>query len=304
MVNLVGNTMNSMTGFASLKGQLGAYSWGWDIRAVNGKGLDLRLRVPDWIEGLEAQVRSAVTAAVGRGNVALALRVQREDAAAPLRVNTAQLERVMQALSEIEEAAHHAHVSLSGTSAADILSLRGVMDASAAEDEDTSDLLAALTAELPDLLAAFNAMRSAEGIALRQVLLDQMDEIEHLTAKAALAAEARKPQVAQALRANLARVLGNSDGADPERVAQELAMLAVKADVTEEIDRLGAHITAGRDLLGAKGPIGRKLDFLTQEFNREANTLCSKAQSTDLTRIGLDLKAVIDQMREQVQNVE
>ncbi len=119
-----------------------------------------------------------------------------------------------------------------------------------------------------------------------------------------VAAEARRADVAENLRVQLARVLDNSDGADETRVAQELAMLAVKADVTEEIDRLGAHVKAARDLLVAGSPIGRKLDFLSQEFNREANTICSKAQSVELTTIGLELKAVIDQMREQVQNVE
>jgi uncharacterized protein (TIGR00255 family) len=304
MVNLMSGAVNSMTGFAALKGQTGAYSWGWDIRSVNGKGLDLRLRVPDWIDGLESAVRGAVTAAVTRGNISLALRVQREDALVPLRVNPTQLARVMEALAEIEEAAHVAHVSLSGTSAAEVLTIRGVLETTVAEDEDTGPLLAALLADLPVLLSEFNAMRAAEGAALRSVLLDQMAMIERLTAQAAAAAEARKPQVAEALRTNLARVLDNSDGADPARVSQELAMLAVKADVTEEIDRLGAHIKAARDLLAANGAIGRKLDFMTQEFNREANTLCSKAASTDLTRIGLDLKAVIDQMREQVQNVE
>lgn len=304
MVNLDVQNMNSMTGFAARKGQTGAYSWGWDMRSVNGKGLDLRLRIPEWIDGLETAVRSAVTAAAARGNISLALRVQRDDAQVPLRVNAAQLARVMEALAEIEQAAHTAHVSLSGTSAAEVLSIRGVLDTTVTEDEDTGPLLAALLADLPVLLSDFNTMRAAEGAALHQVLLDQMARIEQLTADAARAAEARKPQVADTLRTNLARVLGHSDGADPTRVAQELAMLAVKADVTEEIDRLGAHIKAGRDLMSAQGPIGRKLDFLTQEFNREANTLCAKAQSTDLTRIGLDLKAVIDQMREQVQNVE
>ena len=147
-------------------------------------------------------------------------------------------------------------------------------------------------------------MRATEGAALAEVLGSQLHEVERLTGEAAKAAETRKSEMAANLRTQLSRVLENSDGADENRVAQELAMLSVKADVTEEIDRLGAHVNAARDLLKSGSPIGRKLDFLSQEFNREANTICSKAQSVVLTNLGLELKTVIDQMREQVQNVE
>ena len=147
-------------------------------------------------------------------------------------------------------------------------------------------------------------MRSTEGAALAQVLEGQLSEVASLTAEAAGLAEARKDEMAETLKRNLARVMDNTEGADEARVAQELALIAVKADVTEEIDRLTAHVQAARDLIGQGGPVGRKLDFLMQEFNREANTLCSKAQHSGLTNIGLALKAVIDQMREQVQNVE
>ncbi|HDR29098.1 endoribonuclease YicC domain-containing protein, partial [Rhodovulum sp.] len=163
---------------------------------------------------------------------------------------------------------------------------------------------AALLADLDRLIDDFTAMRAAEGAALEALLRDQLAQIADLVKDAARAAEARREHMAESLRANLARVLDNSEGADPDRVAQELAMIAVKSDVREELDRLSAHVEAARALLDADGPIGRKLDFLMQEFNREANTLCSKSQSTPLTRIGLDLKHVIDQMREQVQNVE
>ena len=147
-------------------------------------------------------------------------------------------------------------------------------------------------------------MRQTEGAQLFKVLTRQIGEIEQLATTAATLAEERKPRMAEVLRANLDRVLQNSDGVDPDRLAQELALIAVKSDVTEEIDRLSAHVAAARELLDAGGPIGRKLDFLMQEFNREANTLCSKSQSSDLTKVGLELKTVIDQMREQVQNVE
>ena len=174
----------------------------------------------------------------------------------------------------------------------------------AVEETDSKALLAAITAQLPELIASFKDMRAKEGQALEAVLADQLEQVSDLTQQAAEAAEARREEAADTLKANLARVLENADGLDESRLAQELAVLAVKSDVMEELDRLRAHVQAAKELLAQGSPVGRKLDFLMQEFNREANTLCSKAQSVDLTRIGLDLKAVIDQMREQVQNVE
>ena len=292
-----------MTGFAARNGESDGFSWAWEVRSVNAKGLDIRLRVPDWVEGLEAAVRKQVAKSVGRGNINLTLRVQRDEGSAPLNLNDVQLARVLDALSRIEDAAADSDLTLVHCTAADVLAQRGVIDTSVVQD-DTGPLLAALLEDLPPLLKDFTAMRCNEGAALDKVIHEQIDQIETLTKEAAIAAEARRDDVAETLRQNLARVLDNTDGADPDRVAQELALLAVKADVMEELDRLRAHVDAARDLMGKSGPIGRKLDFLMQEFMREANTLCSKSQSVDLTRIGLDLKAVIDQMREQVQNVE
>ncbi len=292
-----------MTGFAARNGESDGFSWAWEVRSVNAKGLDIRLRVPDWVEGLETAVRKQVAKSVGRGNINLTLRVQRDEGSAPLNLNDVQLARVLDALSRIEDAAADSDLTLVHCTAADVLAQRGVIDTSVVQD-DTGPLLAALLEDLPPLLEDFTAMRRNEGAALDKVIHEQIDQIEVLTNEAAIAAEARREDVAKTLRENLARVLDNTDGADPDRVAQELALLAVKADVMEELDRLRAHVDAARDLMGKSGPIGRKLDFLMQEFMREANTLCSKSQSVDLTRIGLDLKAVIDQMREQVQNVE
>ena len=295
--------LQSMTGFAALKGSLGAHSWTWDIRSVNAKGLDLRLRMPDWIEGLEPAVRGVLGKSMSRGSVSLGLRVQREESEGTLTLNRAQLSNVLAALHEAETLAAEQGIALSASRSADILNVRGVLE-TATDQDDSNPLREALMAQLPDLIEAFLDMRRAEGTALETVLRTQLDEIERLTADATVAAEARRAETAEALRANLARVLENADGVDEARVAQELAMIAVKADVTEELDRLRAHVDAARDLLSKGSPVGRKLDFLMQEFNREANTLCSKAQSVALTRIGLDLKTVIDQMREQVQNVE
>jgi uncharacterized protein (TIGR00255 family) len=296
----------SMTGFAARKGQGAGHGWAWDLRSVNGKGLDLRLRVPDWIDGLEAALRTELGRALGRGNVSLSLKVARDGAAegeAALSVNPTVLGAVLRALGEVENAAMGAGVTLAQATAADVLAVRGVLDSSSA-DEDTAPLRAAILADLPALLADFNAMRAAEGAALQGVIAAQLDRIDALTRAATVESEARRDATATALRDALAKVIANADGVDEARLTQELALIAVKNDVTEELDRLTAHVAAARDLLAEPGPVGRKFDFLMQEFMREANTLCSKAQALALTRIGLDLKTVIDQMREQVQNVE
>ena len=295
----------SMTGFAARKGQGAGHVWSWDIRSVNGKGLDLRLRLPDWVEGLEAALRADLQKALHRGNVSLNLRLALEagGAEAP-RLNPDALHAALVALREVETAAEAAGVAVCAPTTAEVLALRGVMDLAASDEVDTAALRALLMADVAGLLADFTAARAAEGAALRAVIAGQLDRIEALHAEAARAAAARADQAAATLREALARVLDHAEGADPARVAQELALIAVKTDVTEELDRLTAHVAAARALLAESGPVGRKFDFLMQEFMREANTLCSKAQAMDLTRIGLDLKTVIDQMREQVQNVE
>ncbi len=293
----------SMTAFAAAKGDLEGQSWAWEVRSVNGKGLDLRLRVPDWIEGLEVGVRARLSKAVARGNVSLTLRVQSEDRSGALTLNAAMLEDVLVAMAGIETRAMDCGLSLAPANAADILALRGVLETGGSA-QDTGALCRALMADFEGVLESFLEMRRAEGTALAQVLSAQLDQIEALTEQAAEVAAVRTDDLSQSFRAALARVMEAASGADEGRVAQELAMMAVKLDVTEEIDRLRAHVGAARELITQGSPVGRKLDFLSQEFNREANTLCSKAQNTGLTRIGLGLKTVIDQMREQVQNVE
>ncbi|WP_435259229.1 YicC/YloC family endoribonuclease [Thioclava sp. FR2] len=294
----------SMTGFATRKGQGLGHSWTWDMRSVNGKGLDLRLRVPDWIDGLELILRGELQKAIGRGNVSLTLKVGRDETSeSGLRVNMTILPSVLMALHDVEAAAMAAGVTLVQPTSADVLGLRGVLETTSQSD-DTSPLRAALLEDLAPLLADFTAMRSAEGLALNGVISGQLERIGQLTTEAAVEAEARREVSRANLIEAMSRVLDNVDGVDEARLAQELALIAVKNDVTEELDRLTAHVEAARGLLAETGPVGRKFDFLMQEFMREANTLCSKAQSLALTRIGLDLKTVIDQLREQVQNVE
>lgn len=297
--------MISMTGFAARRGTGAGYAWVWDLRSVNGKGLDLRLRVPDWIDGLEAGVRAELQKAIPRGNVSLTLKVTQDEARdeTAFRLNEVALGAALAAVARVETAAMAAGVTLAQATAADVLTLRGVIDA-AAQDTDTGPLRAALLADLPGLLSDFSAMRGSEGKALAAVLSAQLDRIASLTGDAQSETATRTATQAETLRESLSRVLAASDAVDETRLAQELALLAVKTDVTEELDRLTAHVEAARAHVADPAPVGRKLDFLMQEFMREANTLCSKAQSLALTRIGLDLKTVIDQMREQVQNVE
>ncbi|MCR8827153.1 YicC/YloC family endoribonuclease [Pseudosulfitobacter koreensis] len=295
--------LHSMTAFAASGGESGVYRWNSELRSVNGKGLDIRVRAPDWIDGLEVALRTQVAAAVARGNVTLNIRVTREDAAGAVQVNAGQLAAVLAALTEIEAQAMDLGLSLAPSKATDIAVMRGVLEQSSG-DQDVAPLKSALEADVAALLKDFVQMRAGEGAALARVLNAQLDQVAELTAQTARIAESRRDEVAANLRRNMARVVENADGVDKDRIAQELALLAVKSDITEEIDRLGAHVSAARDLIAEGGPVGRKLDFLSQEFNREVNTLCSKAQNTELTRVGLALKALIDQMREQVQNVE
>lgn len=294
---------HSMTAFASRTGALGTVSWVWEMRGVNARGLDLRLRLPDNIDGLEPAVRAALTKALARGNITVNLRLNREDTQGDLTVDTAQLDAVLKALDMVQERAFDMGVTLGQPTAADVLAQRGVL-ISAKSEEQSTELAAALLADIAPLVADFVDMRAHEGAALQGVIAQQLEQIDRLTAAAAKQAAARAPQVRENLTTALRRVLEDASDMDEGRIAQELAMLAVKSDVTEEIDRLKAHVAAARDLLAADKPAGRKFDFLAQEFNREANTLCAKAQATALTAIGLDLKAVIDQMREQIQNVE
>lgn len=295
--------IQSMTAYANRNGNLDGANWVWEMRGVNARGLDVRLRLPDGLDGLEQAIRTGVKEALTRGNVTVSLRLNREDTAQSLTLDEAQLDRVLHALDQVQDRAFSLGVTLGQPTAADVLNQRGVV-VSSKQDDDQSELIEALKADLSVLISDFVDMRQDEGSALEKVLLGQVDEIEALTETAAKAAEDRKPQQAKVLKDALLRIMDEAKEIDGVRVEQELATIAVKQDVTEELDRLTAHVVAARSMIKDPKPMGRKLDFLAQEFNREANTLCSKAQFKDLTAVGLDLKAVIDQMREQIQNVE
>ncbi|WP_394152369.1 YicC/YloC family endoribonuclease [Loktanella salsilacus] len=293
---------HSMTAYASRTGQSDTASWHWDLRSVNGRGLDIRMRLPDGMEKLDQTLRTALGKALHRGTVTVTLKVTRNDDAGVLNIDEAQLDRVLQALDLVQERAFAAGVTLGQPTAADVLSARGVLGQAASASADPG-LHAALTTDIGPLLADFTAMRAHEGAALQHIIADQLDRMRSLIDQAHTLAEARKPKVRTALRDAYAKIM-EVTAADDARLVQELALLATKQDVTEELDRLKAHVAAAWDIIEDDGPAGRRLDFLAQEFNREVNTLCAKSQDVELTQVGLALKLVVDQMREQIQNVE
>jgi len=294
-----------MTGFASVRGRERGWTWTADIRSVNGRGLELRIRVPDWVDGLEPEIRKLLQARLARGNVTVNLRLAREETVARTRLSPEGLTAALGMLADVRQAAERIGVELVPMSAADIAQMRGVVETSEGEAEDDVEALkTVLVASVAQCLDAFEADRAREGAATGEVLSVQVDRVEALAADAREMAGEREALLRSGLEKALSRLLEQTEVPDEARMMQEMALIALKTDVTEELDRLAAHVAAARALLAEAGPVGRKFDFLMQEFNREANTLCSKSQSTPLTSIGLDLKAVIDQMREQVQNVE
>ncbi|HMA16523.1 MAG: YicC/YloC family endoribonuclease [Bacteroidota bacterium] len=293
--------IHSMTGFARRDGGDGGLSWTWEIKTVNGRSLDVRARLPQGYESLDPVVRAAVAGVCQRGNVQVGLSTKRGGQAQQLQVNEELLQQAIDLMAKLAARTQAAPPRLDG-----ILALRGVLET--VEEEETPEQQAARIAALQDDLAAaleaLAAMRAAEGARLLGMVRAHIDEIERLAAAARGCAATQPATLRQRLKEQLALLLEESTGVAEERLAQELAILAGKADVREELDRLAAHVEAARELLDQGGAVGRKLDFLCQEFNREANTLCSKSADVELTRIGLDLKSAIEQLREQVQNIE
>lgn len=294
-------TLASMTGFARTSGMHGELRWAWELKSVNSKGLDIRFRLPPGREALEPLLRAAIAKRITRGNVTINLSIQREGAAPQVRVNEEVLAAVIATAHALAQRIEAQPPTLDG-----ILGIKGVMEVVETEETEAERdaANAALLAGFEAALAELVATRGREGGVIGGVLSDRVSEIEKLT-RAAEASPARSPD---AIRARLAEqvkeLLGASSALDPERLHQEAALLAAKADVREELDRLHAHIGAARALLKNGGAVGRKLDFLAQEFNREANTLCSKSNDVAMTGIGLELKTAVDQLREQVQNIE
>ena len=293
--------LSSMTGFARGQGGGGSYAWAWELKSVNSKGLDLKLRLPPGWEAVEPGVRARASEVLSRGSVFANLTVSREGTAPVARINEPALNAVLAALKGLEGKVAGAPPSLDG-----ILALKGVMEVSEAEESESerSAAEAAVVAGFGEALKGLAEMRRTEGQALGKILSARLSEIGALAARAE-AAPGRKPEAIKArLAEQVATLLEASQRFDADRLHQEAIMLATKIDLREELDRLAAHVAQAKKLIADGGPIGRKLDFLSQELNRESNTLCSKANDLELTNIGLELKAVVEQFREQVQNLE
>lgn len=292
-------TISGMTGFGRAEGALGAWSWAVEARSVNGRNLEIRFRGPPGFDALERAAREGAQGRFLRGQLTVGVQAKRTDTAGSIRLNLEQLERYLAEGAPYVAAGQAAPPSLDG-----LLALRGVIEAADAIDDPEAQaaLEAAMAASIGLALDGLAAGRAEEGRALEGVLSGLVAQIGHLTGKASALAVGQPAVIKARFEKRLTELAG--EAASEDRILQEAAAMAVKADVQEELDRLRGHVDAALGLLAAEGGVGRKLDFLTQEFMREANTLCSKSASGALTSVGLDLKATIEQFREQVQNVE
>jgi uncharacterized protein (TIGR00255 family) len=294
--------LKSMTGFGRSAGQENGASWIWELRTVNGRGLDLRFRLPPGMEAFELRLREHTAKSLARGNCAISLALKLASGMSDVRLNEAALFRVAELAERAREITRrHESVTLDA-----LLGFKGVLEVAEnqAGEDSTNALHEALFASYANALAAVVAAREAEGGRLAQILGSKLDEIEALVAEAE-ASPARAPEaIRERLEAQLQRIFGEGVDLDRDRLYQEAVILATRADIEEELKRLKSHIAGARDLLADSEPVGRKFEFLAQEFQREANTLCSKSNAADITRVGLRLKSAIDQFREQVQNVE
>ena len=295
------NALSSMTGYARTQGGVPGITFSVEIKTVNSRGLDIRMRMSPGYDALEAEIRRRIGSAISRGSVTVNLNVEREGEGGRVVVNHDALAAVLGALREINGKVDAERPTLDG-----ILALKGVLEQHDAPlDADAEERLAtAIYTAMDSALEDLRRARQSEGVHLKDILNSQVDEIARLRDAAAAHPGRSRDAILARLKEQIADLMASGAGVSEDRLVQEALLLATKADIREELDRLTAHVASARSLLAEGGPVGRKLDFLSQEFNREANTLCSKSNAVELTAIGLDLKAVIDQFREQVQNLE
>jgi uncharacterized protein (TIGR00255 family) len=294
-------TLSSMTGFARGHGRCGTYAWAWELKSVNAKGLDLRLRLPPRWEAVELAVRGRAAETLARGTVYGTLTVERHGIGPAVQVNEAVLNAVLATLKNLAGRVEAEPPRLDG-----ILGLKGIIEITD-ENEEESDRLAAEQAVIVGFgqtVAELAAMRRREGEALRAVLAQRLSEMTALAARAEAAPGRRAEAIKARLAEQIAMLLETTSRFDPDRLHQEAILIASRADIREELDRLESHLAQASHLLGEGGPVGRRLDFLAQELNREANTICAKANDLELTKVGLELKNSVEQFREQVQNLE
>ena len=293
--------LSSMTGFARGHGVAGAYAWNWEIKSVNAKGFDLRFRLPPGWDAVEVPARTRAAEKLVRGTVYVNLTVERKGVAPTVKINEPVLDAVLATINRLSGKVEAAPATLDG-----ILALKGVIEVTEQDEsaEEHRAAEAAILAGFDETLAALVAMRREEGETLGRLLSARLSEIAAL-AQRAEACPGRKPDAIKArLAQQVATLLSASERFDSDRLYQEAIVLATKADIREELDRLASHVGQAQKLLAGGGAVGRKLDFLAQELNRESNTLTAKANDVELTNIGLALKGVVEQFREQVQNLE
>jgi uncharacterized protein (TIGR00255 family) len=289
----------SMTGFAREAGATGAVQWAWELRTVNGRGLDIRVRVPSGLEAAGEEARQLIRDRFSRGQCQLGLTLSRSASASRVRINEDVLASLVDALGRMRLPPDLKPPSVDG-----LLAVRGVVEIDETNDAPSPELAAALKSGAARLVESVGEVRRAEGAALGRAFSGQLAQMAELI-DAAEACPGRQPEAVRArLSEQVGALLGTGAALDPDRLHQEAVLLAARADIREELDRLRAHVAAARELLGAGGSVGRRLDFLAQELGREANTLCAKANDVALSRIGLELKTVVEQFREQAQNVE
>jgi uncharacterized protein (TIGR00255 family) len=293
--------LSSMTGFARSHGVSGPYAFEWELKSVNAKGFDLRMRLPPGWDELETLAKKRAGEMLSRGTVYANLNVKRANAVSTIRINEEVLASIVKVAGVLAGKIDAVAPSIDG-----LLGIKGVIEVVEPEADEAEDQAARAAAAAAFELALANLveMRRREGVTLGQILSQRMDEIEIL-AKKAEAAPGRKPDAIRArLAEQIAALLESSERFDPDRLHQEAIMIAAKADIREELDRIASHISQAREMIGKGGPVGRRLDFLAQEFNREVNTCCSKSNDLELTNTGLAMKNVVEQFREQVQNLE
>ncbi len=293
--------LSSMTGFARSNGNSGPYAFEWELKSVNAKGFDLRMRLPPGWDEIESGARKRAGELLSRGTVYANLNVKRSNAVSTVRVNEDVLASIVKVAGVLAGKIDAVAPSIDG-----LLAMKGVIEVVEPESDETEDKAAkaAVAAAFQQALESLVEMRKREGVTLGQILTQRMDEIERL-AKKAEAAPGRKPEAIRArLAEQIAALLESSERFDSDRLNQEAIMMAAKADIREELDRISSHVSQVREMIGKGGPVGRRLDFLAQEFNREVNTCCSKSNDLELTNTGLEMKNVVEQFREQVQNLE
>ncbi len=290
-----------MTGFARIVGADDSYNWVWELRSINSRSLDIRLRLPSGMDNIETGIRNTITECLNRGNISVSLTLQKPPNRQEILINSDVLNQILDISKNISESHNVSPPSVDG-----LLAIRGVLEVKEEEEnyQHRKNMEIAVLNSLTKALDQLIQSRYSEGERLAVSISRHLDEIDSFIKEASSVDEAQPAMIVKRMREQINSLANELPALTEERLAQEAAILAVKGDIREELDRLSAHVEGARELMEGGSPVGRKLDFLCQEFNREANTVCSKSSDLKLTRVGLQLKAAIERLREQIQNIE